>query len=322
MWHKTVFVFFIGLLLNSCSSSLNEPLTHFQVQTPRPFGYVIGDEIKQRIIVETRKGLVLQYSSIPGKGEINRWLNLNKIKIDKSNTRAGVRYQIDLTYQLFYAPLEVKMLELPRFTLQFQQFGNTVEKMVPRWYFTSAPLRELAIRKEDGKEYMRADTPAPLLDNHTSLNRLILSLFIACLSTAYLGWIYGIFTFLPKYQIFKRPAQQLAKSAGNDLASMLNIMHKALNNLNGKPLFKHQLSDFYQRHPNYQQLHSELIWFFNYSNQHYFSAPLIPTLPRGNADETQPQVRYGFPLRSVGTRDNDKIKALCQYCLQIERGKR
>lgn len=304
MWHKIIFVFFISWLLNSCSSSLNEAVTHFQVQTPRPFGYVIGDEIKQRIIVEVRKGLALQTSSIPGKGEINRWLNLNKTKIDKSNTPEGIRYQIELTYQLFYAPLEVKMLELPGFTLQFSQFGDSIEKTVPRWYFTSAPLRELAIRKEDGKEYMRADTPAPLLDNTPSFNRLILSLFIACLLAAYLGWLYGVFTFLPKYQIFKRPAQKLAKSAKNDLASMLNIMHKALNNLNGKPLFKHQLNDFYQRFPNYQQLHGELIWFFDYSNQHYFSATLVSTLPRGNADE------------------NDKIKMLCQHCLQIERGKR
>jgi len=290
---------FICLLVSSCSSPLSEPVTHFQVQTPRPFGYVIGDEIKQRIIVEVRSGIALQYSSIPSKGEINRWLNLNKIKIDKTNTRGGLRYQIDLTYQLFYAPLEVKMLELPSFTLQFRQFGNSIEKTVPRWSFTSAPLRELAIRKDEGKEYMRADTPAPLLDNSTPLNRLLLSLLVAALVSIYLAWLYGLLTFLPKYKIFKRPARQLAKVPDNDLARMLSIMHKALNHLNGKPLFKHQLDDLYQRCPNYQQLHGELIWFFNYSNQHYFSA-----VSRSNKAE------------------NNKIKTLCQQCLQIERGKR
>lgn len=197
---------FICLVLSSCSSSINEPITHFQVQTPRPFGYVIGDEIKQRIIIETRDGMALQYSSIPGKGEMTRWLNLNKIKIDKSKTGKGLRYQIDLTYQLFYAPLEVKMLEIPRFTLQFRQFGNSIEKTVPRWNFTTAPLRELAIRKQEGKEYMRADTSIPLLDTQPSINRLGLSLLMACLFGAYLAWLYGVLTFLPKYQIFKRPA--------------------------------------------------------------------------------------------------------------------
>jgi len=296
---KFIMVVFVSVFLSACSSSINEAVTSFQVQTPRPFGYVIGDEIKQRIIVDVRKGLTLQLSSIPSKGEVNRWLNLNNIAIDQSKTQQGIRYQIELTYQLFYAPLEVKMLELPGFTLQFSQFGKPIEKSVPSWSFTSAPLRELAIRKEAGKEYMRPDTPAPYLDASATLNRLIAGLLIAIMIAVYLAWLYGLLTFLPRYQIFKRPARQLAKLPDNDLAGKLSIMHKALNQLNGKPLFKHQLHDFYQRFPVYQQLHSELIWFFNYSNQHYFSE-----LSPGNPTE------------------NAKITALCQQCLQIERGKR
>lgn len=298
MRFKTLFHFFIGLLLSSCSSSFNQPITSFQVQTPRPFGYVIGDEIKQRIIIDARKGLALQYSSLPGKGEINRWLNLNKINIIKSTTREGIRYQIDLRYQLFYAPLQVKMLEIPGFSLQFRQFGYNIEQKVPLWYFTAAPLRELAIRKDDGKQYMRPDTPAPLLDNTAQLHRLIVSLLIAFMLMIYLAWLYGLFTFLPKYQLFKRPSRRLAKAA-DDVSDMLNIMHKALNQLNGKPLFQHRLTDFYQRFPNYQQLHSELIWFFNCSNRHFFSS-----------------------VKRAHKEDGDKIKALCRQCLLIERGMR
>ena len=290
---------FISLLLASCSSSINEPITSFQVQNPRPFGYVMGDEIKQRIIIDARSGLALQRSSLPSKGEINRWLNLNHISIDKTKTSQGIRYQIDLTYQLFYAPLEVKMLEIPRFTVQFRQFSNTIEKTVPRWHFTTAPLRELAIRKDEGKEYMRADTPAPLLDNTASFNRLVISLLIALLLAIYLAWLYGLLTFLPRYQIFKRPARRLAKLSDNDVPDRLSIMHKALNQLNGKPLFQHRLTDFYQRLPQYQQLNKELTWFFDYSNQYYFS------------DD-----------KSVNKTESHRISVLCQHCLQIERGKR
>jgi len=293
---NTFIIFFTALLLGGCSNSINQPITHFQVQTPRPFGYVMGDEIKQRIIVEARSGLALQTSSVPRKGEINRWLNLNKIKTSKMKTRAGIRYQIDLTYQIFYAPLAVKMLELPGFTLQF---GNTIEKKVPGWSFTSAPLRELAIRKDEGKEYMRPNTPAPLLDNTRSLNRLTVSLLITFMLAVYLAWLYGMLTFLPKYQIFKSPSRKLAKLPDDDLTDMLSIMHKALKQLNGKPLFKHQLASFYQRFPQYQTLNDELNWFFNYSNQHFFSS-----------------------ASRNSKNDSDKIKRLCQHCLQVERGKR
>jgi mxaA protein len=76
-------------------------------------------------------------------------------------------------------------------------------------------------------------------------------------------------------------------------------MHNALNKLNGKPLFNHRIADFYQRFPRYQQLKSELDWFFKQSNQHFFSA-----------DNTW------------SASDANKIKTLCQHCLEIERGKR
>ncbi|WP_198245673.1 nonribosomal peptide synthetase MxaA [methane-oxidizing endosymbiont of Gigantopelta aegis] len=300
MRYPFVFVLIIVLLsAAACSQSINEPITFFQVQTPRPFGYVIGDEIKQRILIETRPGLVLQRSSLPARGAVNRWLDLKRIDIDKTTTGTGVRYRIDLTYQLFYAPLEVKMLELPSFTLQFKQFGHVIEKKVPGWHFTAAPLRELAVRKEDGKEYMRPDAPAPLLDSRSLRNRLIISLAIVLGALFYLAWLYGRLRFLPQYRVFKVPCQQLARYSAGDLTRMLNIMHGALNQLNGKPLFQHQLADFYQRFPHYQSLDDELNWFFDYSNQHFFDSS-----PKG------------------GKKESDKIKALCRHCLQIERGMR
>ncbi len=294
-----LFIPFLILLLGSCSSSFTEPVLSFQVQTPRPFGYVIGDEIKQRILVEVRQGMELQYNSIPSKGSINRWLNLNKVKINKVEGKAGQVYQIDLSYQLFYAPLEVKSLDLPGFILQFRQFGKNVEQAVPVWHFTAAPLRELAIRQKDGKEYMRPDLIAPFVDNSPVITRLILSLSLVVAVGAYLAWLYGLLTFLPKYQIFKKPARQLARLPVENIESRLNIMHHALNKLNGKPLFKHKVSEFYQRFPRYQQLNIELDWFFNRSNQHFFSAD------------------------NVGDKsDAEKIRTLCLHCLEIERGKR
>lgn len=234
-----LFLLLATLLLSSCSSSLSEPIHSFQVQTPRPFGYVIGDKITQRILVEVRKDVELQYSSLPAKGTINRWLNLNKVKINKQKSNDDWHYQIDLTYQVFYAPLEVKMLDLPAFTLQFKQFGNTVKQNVPVWHFTSAPLRELAIRKDNGIEYMRPDQTAPLIDNSAVTTRLMIFSVIACLIAGYLAWLYGLLSFLPKYQIFKKPTRQLAKLTEGDEEKMLNIFHHALNKLNGKPLFKH-----------------------------------------------------------------------------------
>lgn len=289
----------ISLLISSCSSSINQPIHSFKVQTPRPFGYVIGDEITQRLSIEVRQGLELQYSSLPTKGTINRWLNLNKVKINKTKVRDGLHYQITLTYQIFYSPLAVKMLDLPSFTLQFRQFGNTVEQQVPVWYFTAAPLRELAIRKDNGKEYMRPDQAAPLIDNTAVTLRLMIFSIIACLMAGYLAWLYGLLSFLPQYQIFKKPTHQLAKLAEGDEEKILTIFHRALNRLNGKPLFKHHCTDFYQKFPRYKQLQSEFDWFFDFSNEYFFGAKA--KLEQNSAK---------------------KIQQLSKHCLDIERGRR
>jgi mxaA protein len=160
-------------------------------------------------------------------------------------------------------------------------------------------LRELAIRQKDGKEYMRPDENAPLLDNSAVITRLLMFLLIIFAAGLYLAWLYGSLTFLPKYQIFKKPKQQLAKLSADNVDGMLSIMHKALNKLNGKPLFNHRIAEFYQRFPRYQQLNTELGWFFKRSNQHFFSAG-----------------------RAWKSSDAEKIRTLCQHCLEIERGKR
>ena len=119
------------LSLLGCSGSIDEPVSYFNVETPRPFGYVIGDEIPQRIVLETRSGISLQAGSLPAKGQINRWLNLNQVSVKQS----GQRYEIDLRYQVFYAPLEVKSLTLPGFTVHFSQGDKDYQPKRPRMDF-------------------------------------------------------------------------------------------------------------------------------------------------------------------------------------------
>ncbi len=122
---RIVLVLVLSLL--GCSGSIDEPVSYFNVETPRPFGYVNGDEIPQRIVIETRSGITLQNGSLPAKGQINRWLNLNQVTVKQS----GQRYEIDLRYQVFYAPLEVKSLTLPGFTLQLNQGKKASAKSSP-----------------------------------------------------------------------------------------------------------------------------------------------------------------------------------------------
>lgn len=289
----------LGVLISGCSGSLQQSVSRFEFLTPKPFGYVIGDEIAHRIVIDTRAGVELNNNTLPKPGELNRWLTINRLEHSQSKTGQGMRYVIDIRYQVFYAPLEVKMLAIPGFSVQFKQGAQTIEQAVPDWHFTISPLRELAVRKDEGGEYMRPDVPPSRLSNREAKWRLFASLLVVALSSLYLSYLYGYLPGLPRRGIFKRAQRQLARLPERDLASALSVVHHALNTLNRKPLFQHKLNEFYRNQPDYRKLAGELNDFFELSNRFFFAG-------------------YG----GIGRDDFDKIERLCRLCREVERGGR
>ncbi|GAB6140724.1 hypothetical protein JCM14076_14530 [Methylosoma difficile] len=287
----------VSLCLIACSNSPNTAVSDFEFLTPRPFGYINGDEIRHKIIIETRNGVQLQRGGLPKRGAINRWLNINQVTVNEAKISGGFHYEIDLVYQAFYAPLEVKMLTIPSFDLPLAQGGNNASQTVPAWHFTLSPLRELSIRKDESGQYMRPDAAPPLLDNAGVVYGLWAAIAVTLSNAGGLAYVYGYLPGLPKRRVFKRAAKKLAGLSDAQTAEALTVFHQALNAVNGAPLFQHQLADFYQRHPAYQSVDAQLRWFFQTSNQFFFS----DTAP------TQPET-----LAS--------LRKLCAACLARERG--
>ncbi|EIC30194.1 MULTISPECIES: hypothetical protein [Methylomicrobium] len=283
------------LLLLGCSGASDEALIRFEVETPRPFGYVIGDEIREQILIETRPGITLNTASLPAEGPINRWLNLNRLEVEQD----GQRYRLDLRYQVFYAPLTVKTLNLPGFTLQFGSGDSAFGKEVPPWRFTMSPLRDLAVKSAEGGASIRPDSPPPRLDTRQAMTLITAGSGAAAVAAAVLAYLYGYFPALRRRTLFKQALKRLSRIPEKDMAEALRIVHRALNALNRQPLYQHQLAGFYESHPEYRRLDSQLNWFFNYSNHYFFSRNVSATVL-----------------------DRQKLTALCQACRQIERGSR
>jgi mxaA protein len=290
-------IFGLSLFMLACSNAPETPISDFEFLTPRPFGYINGDEIRHKIIIETRNGVQLQRGGLPKRGAVNRWLNLNTIAVNEAKISGGFRYEIDLVYQAFYAPLEVKMLTIPSFDLPLAQGGNNASQTVPAWHFTLSPLRELSIRKDESGQYMRPDAAPPLLDNAGVVYGLWVAISVTLSSAGGLAAVYGYLLGLPKRRVFKRAAKKLAGLSDAQTAEALTVLHQALNAVNGAPLFQHQLADFYQRHPIYQSVDAQLRWFFQTSNQLFFS----------DTPPNQPETLAN-------------LRKLCAACLAKERG--
>lgn len=286
------------MCLLSCSDSATNAITDFEHLTPRPFGYVIGDEILHHVIIETRDGVKLNKAALPTQGIINRWLNLNQIQVNESPLGDGFHYDIALRYQVFYAPQSVKMLTIPSVALAFNQDEKSLEKTIPAWQFTLSPLRDLQVKSEQGSEYMRPNAPVPLLSMPYAVTMLLFGTLGFLSSGVTLAYFYGYIS-LPRRKIFKRANQQLSLVTGNDIHKAFTIMHHALNTLNRKPLFSSHLPEFYEQHPQYQPARKLLDDFFQVSTAYFFAGRDV------NAAETL-----------------QLIKKSCQICAAIERGQR
>lgn len=286
----------LAIFLWSCSDNLNHTVTDVELLTPRPFGYVIGDEIVHRVVFETHDGTILTKSSVPAQGTRNRWLNINQVQVTETVSDDKHHYQIDLRYQVFYAPMTAKNLTIPGFNLVFSQGTQSVEKRVPEWQFTLSPLHEIDVRKDESGYTMQPNSPPPLLSASLSPVWLLWS-GVAFLGSAFcLTYAYGYIS-LPRRKIFKYATQQLAGTSEHNLAQGLTILHTALNTLNGKPLFFHQLPEFYKKYPSYQAADSLLNNFFRASGDYFFTGNTL--------DKTETwQI----------------LKRCCQLCADIERG--
>ncbi|MFA5985542.1 MAG: nonribosomal peptide synthetase MxaA [Methylococcaceae bacterium] len=286
----------IVLILSGCLGGNPPDISELQLLAPRPFGYVIGDEIQHRIVFHSQHGAALQTAELPKQGEINRWLTLNQIDLKQTPAGSGFYYQIDLTYQVFYAPQEVKMLIIPGLNLTLKRGDKRIDLKTPAWHFTMSPLRELAVRKDDEGDYRRPDIASPLLSNALPFWGLLLAGGLALLSALYLSFWYGYLGWLYRPLVFKLALRQLAAVKDGDMAASLSIVHNAFNKLYQKPLFAYQLDDFFQQYPAFKPLKQQLTWFFEYSNRFFFIGD-----------------------RMVDASARQQLQKICISCRQIER---
>lgn len=281
---------------------LASPVKSFEFQTPRPYGYVIGDEIAHRVVIEVEKPYRLVGETLPAPGRLNRWLELSALEMSREEAGGMARYRLDLNYQTFYAPLTVTTLAIPGFSLSFEKDGERVEQAVKPWYFTLSPIRDLAVAAETGGEYLRPDAPAALLEGSGHRLRLVLYSVAAVFTLSAFLYFFGLLPFLSRGQVFNRACRTLAALAGapsdpEAYRSAMTAVHRAFNTLHGEPLFGNGLDAFFRRHPQFLPARAEIEAFFDASHAVFFSA---------SAESRR------FPL--------SRLKAFCRLLRAIERG--
>jgi hypothetical protein len=137
-----------------------QPQISVRFETPRDFGYHIGDLIPLTLLIETGTGVVIDLESLPHRGEAIGLFEVRNVRIDHSGTLSGSAYRIQFTLQSFvpataalaavFPPLELRFA-LPEDRLADGEYVYRAVTLPPHLFFLSpTAIGPVALRSLKG----------------------------------------------------------------------------------------------------------------------------------------------------------------------------
>lgn len=248
-----------------------------RIESPRNIGWMIGDVLTQRIILHSPAQLPLQLASLPQPGPLNYWLELRDVQWSQQRRDGALHYQLTLSYQSFYVPLDVSERQLPAFSLRFGENGDHPLD-IPRWSFTMSPLRPVTLSSSSGLPMLQADAPLQLPDSRPAVHEAGMALVASLALTLLLLRHYGAWPFhqrrqRPFAQAHRRIRQYRKAADPAAYALALRAMHQALqDSYQQRTVLFEDLPDFLASHPHFVPAAASLTDFFHASHQYFFAS--------------------------------------------------
>jgi mxaA protein len=267
----------LALALIACSGAAPAAGTlRANTVEPRAFGYHVGDLVERELIVHIPEGFVLDEATLPRPGTRGKAIELQAVARRSTSEAGGTRLALQLRYQVFIAPTEVRTLEIAPFSLGFKGDGRDQALRVDAWPVTVSPLVPAEVSPRQGLGELRPDLPPPRLDTGPAQRRLLAWGAVLLLCLAYLAQTYLI---LPGWAQRRRPFasawRQLshlpADAPAPERRAAFQRVHEALNRTAGEVVFEHGVDRFVAAQPRYAALRAELLAFFQQSRREFFA---------------------------------------------------
>lgn len=248
------------------------PVSKIEIIEPRPFGYVIGDTLTRRIVLETAGGATLDADRLPKPGRVSSWLEL----VDVSARGGPTRREVVLTYQIFNSAPEVSTRALPALRIPFTTAAGTAFHDVPQFLFTSGSLTPEYVAAREGLEEMRPDAPPPPFSTAPVRARLALySLGLAAVALYFVYSYLGLPFFARSRGPFARALKAVnaagrARDERQGRQAALKALHRAFDETHRGTVFGEHLDRFFAEHDRYAPLRPEVERFFAGSRSEFF----------------------------------------------------
>lgn len=263
------------LLAGMAQAAAAEP--RVALEPPRGHGWWMGDQLGARVRIEVDAGLAVDPAALPRPRPIDYWLDLVAVEVAPAGDTAPGRdaFDLRLTYQTFYAPLEPKEMVVPAATVGFRGPDGPVSVTIPAWRFVTAPLRE--IMAPTVPEAMRPNVPLALADTRPLQVGTLAAAALALLSVTGLAHHRAWWPFRRPDRPFTVAAGVIAKlpadAGGAALKPGFAALHRAFDASLGRRMLGEDLGDFLARRPGFRGALVETAAFFTASRRLFFGRP-------------------------------------------------
>ncbi|MBM0106752.1 hypothetical protein JM946_18625 [Steroidobacter sp. S1-65] len=255
------------------------------VEQPRPFGYVVGDLVTQRVLL-TSAAVNFDPATLPPVQRVNIWFERRSARIEPAPD--GKRWLI-VNYQLINAPPALATVNLPAWELEDQ--AGVAKLRIPAAPISVAPL--ISHSASPTASDLRPDRQVSMLDTTPTRTRLLAcSLALGVTLIAWLAWWQWRNWRDSLGRPFARALHELRRME-DGAPEAWQALHRAFDQTAGRVLQIETLPTLFERAPQLQPRRAEIERFFADSNERFFGA--------------------GPPSNALS------LRALCQDLRRIER---
>ena len=234
------------------------------VQQPRPFGYVLGDTLTQRILLQSASRN-FEPASLPPVERAGLWFARRSSRIELAED--GHRWLV-IDYQLINAPQALMTVSLPPVILKAKTGNDTLA--VSEWAISIAPLTPRAAFAKGGLQELRPDHPAPMLPTRALRRQLeVWSGAFALTVLIWLAWWSVRSLRATANQPFARALRTILRSGDDNEAAWL-ALHRAFDTTAGRVLQLSNLPALFKQAPQFEPQRAAIEQFYAESSLRFF----------------------------------------------------
>ena len=119
-----------------------------RIDTPRDFGYSIGDRIRHEMHLTLREPIRLDTTTLPETVRLDRWLEISWAEADVRYHGQIAIYKIVVEYQILNAPQQLTSVTIPQLEFLTTGGANPIPVFIPEWTFSIGPITNSEARGE------------------------------------------------------------------------------------------------------------------------------------------------------------------------------